>query len=112
MSLNPYHTIIDGLADESGKQTADVSWWPKALAWENGTLDVGYWTPFAEVWFQKRLDRIRSHEAGPKTATEWKDSLKSALSAKSLRNAVQTASTNFFNCHGGKIFASSAQFGS
>ena len=62
-SLNLYYTVIDDLADESGKQTADISVF--ALAWENGSLDIGYWT-FPEVWFQKRLDRIRSHEAGPK----------------------------------------------
>ena len=98
------HVIVANIRiDESGKQTADVSWWPKAVTWENRTMDLGYWTPFAEVWFQRRLDRIRSHEAHPKTASVWKDDLKAAPSAKKLRLAVDTASTIFLKCNGWRM---------
>ena len=46
---------------------------------------MGYWTSFAEIWFQLRLDRIRSHEARPKTTAGWRDDLKAAHGAKNIK---------------------------
>ena len=46
---------------------------------------MGYWTGYAEIWFKQRLDRIRSHEAQPKTALKWRDDLKQSHNAKDLR---------------------------
>ena len=89
--------------DSLGKQVANMSWWPKASTWESGSLDNGYWTSFAEVWFQKRLDRIRSHEAKPKTASGWRDELKCAHNAKKLRKMTETALQQFFFRSGPQI---------
>ena len=72
---------------------ADVSWWPKANTWAAGCLEIGYWSPYAELWFQRRLDLIRSHEARPKTAGAWKNDLKVAPNAKRFREALDVAST-------------------
>ena len=102
--LNPCVFVVNIVIDESEKQTADVSWWPKAVTWENGTFDLGYWTPFAEVWFRTRLDRIRSHEARPKTGTAWKNDLKGAHGAKNLKLAVHAASRKFLERHRDRMF--------
>jgi hypothetical protein len=39
-------------------------------------MNVGYWTPDCEGWYQHRLEQIRCGEARLYTATEWKDKLK------------------------------------
>jgi hypothetical protein len=39
-------------------------------------LDVGYWTSGCEAWFQKRLASIKSNNAQPFTAAQWKSNLK------------------------------------
>ena len=65
---------------------------------------MGYWTSFAEIWFQLRLDRIRSHEARPKTTAGWRDDLKAAHGAKNIKLAVLTASKKFLKLHGDQIF--------
>ena len=56
---------------------------------------MGHWSSFAELWFQKRLDKIRSHEAPPKTVVAWKNDVKIAPIAKRLRLAVDMASERF-----------------
>lgn len=49
-----------------------MSWWPQVHHWENCGLDWGYWTPFSEFWFQKRLENIRTGKEGLKNATHWR----------------------------------------
>ncbi|TFK69382.1 hypothetical protein BDN72DRAFT_767990 [Pluteus cervinus] len=39
-------------------QTSDRSWWPKHVAWEKAGLNMGYWTPDCEAWFQIRCNSI------------------------------------------------------
>ena len=69
-------------------------------------MDLGYWTGFAEVWFQQRLDRVRCHEASPKTPIEWRDDVKRSKNAKKLRELVNSASWNFISRNGRHVFAS------
>ena len=92
------------VADESGKQVADMSWWPKVMVWEGSCYDLGYWTPYAEMWFQTRLDKIRAHEARPKSVTVWRNDLKNARNAKRLRDAVFVASENFVAENSERLF--------
>ncbi|TDL13642.1 hypothetical protein BD410DRAFT_707328, partial [Rickenella mellea] len=54
-----------------GFQVSHKSWWPKQATWEKSTYNVGYWTRFAEEWFQARLVLIRNNTATLKSATEW-----------------------------------------
>ena len=58
-----------------GNQTSDSSWWPKHSVWMNSGLNVGYWSPACENWFQLRLDTIRAGTARLRTSTEWKAAL-------------------------------------
>lgn len=53
-------------------------------------MNVGYWSPDCEAWYQARLRDIRDGTAGPHTASEWKNKLK-----KRVRNtAMVTAAMN------------------
>ena len=83
-----------------------MSWWPKAYSWEAGHYDIGYWTSNAELWFQQRLDKMRSHDAKPMPLGWWRDQLKSANNAKKLKQAVNKASRQFMEANGESIFVS------
>ena len=85
----------NAILDPSHNSAAQMSWWPKASTWDTGTWEQGYWTSFCEQWFQKRLDRIRSHEVGIKGARAWRDVFRTALNARKLCQAVETASEQF-----------------
>ncbi|TFK58176.1 hypothetical protein BDN72DRAFT_751479, partial [Pluteus cervinus] len=52
--------------------TSDRSWWPKHAAWEKAGLNMGYWTPDCEVWFQIRCNSIRDGTAMLRTAEQWR----------------------------------------
>jgi hypothetical protein len=58
------------------RQTSDSSWWPKQAIWMSGGLNVGYWSPTCETWFQKRLTAIRNGSAALRTAAEWRTALR------------------------------------
>ena len=89
--------------DASEKKTADASWWPKVQQWESGTYNVGYWSPFAEVWFQTRLDLIRCNEAQPKTAAIWRNEMKAAKNSRKITYALSNASARFLEREGGRL---------
>ena len=91
--------------DNSQTQTADVSWWPKVHMWETGSYNMGYWTSFTEVWFKSRLDRIRSHEAQPKSIAAWKNDMKSAHNAKKVKQAMDAASRDFVQSYSERLFS-------
>ena len=77
-----------------GNQKSDSSWWPKHSAWMNSGLNVGYWSPACEDWFQRRLDSIRTGTARLRTSTEWKVALKFwRQTAPFINNSRHTAAT-------------------
>ncbi|KZP29617.1 hypothetical protein FIBSPDRAFT_688408, partial [Athelia psychrophila] len=53
-------------------QQSDASWWPKSSTWKNSPLNVGYWSPSCERWFQLRLAAIRAGKEKVKTAGKWR----------------------------------------
>ena len=97
--------MADEKLDGSQTQTADVLWWPKVHMWESGCYNMGYWTSFAEVWFKSRLDRIRSHEAHPKSIAAWKNDMKSAHNAKKVKQATVAASKSFVQSYSECLFS-------
>ncbi|KAI0634147.1 hypothetical protein C8Q77DRAFT_1056369 [Trametes polyzona] len=83
--------------DDSFKQTQDLSWWPKPNIWEKSSLNVGYWTPWCEEWFQAVLKRHLSGNAVLKNSSAWKDALSHFKPAGKLRDAVERASQVFLH---------------
>jgi len=55
-----------------GTQVSELSWWPKPSAWQLSGLNVGYWSPACEDWFQCHLKEIHSGAAELRNATQWK----------------------------------------
>ncbi|KAF8576635.1 hypothetical protein K439DRAFT_1366690 [Ramaria rubella] len=46
--------------------------WPKPSSWSHSGLNVGYWSPAAEVWYQNRLAHIQDNTAELYHAKKWK----------------------------------------
>ncbi|KAJ7677978.1 hypothetical protein DFH06DRAFT_976014 [Mycena polygramma] len=71
--------------ETDGKQTKIVSYWPPQVVWWNSGLNVGYWTPACEEWFQSRLAEICTGDAQLHTQGGWKKIL--GIRAPSLNQA-------------------------
>ncbi len=83
-------------SDDLFYQTKDLSWWPKASTWETCGLNVRYWSPACEEWFQRRLASIRSGEITLMNATEWKSSLRRDRVAGDVASALEAACEQIF----------------
>jgi len=60
-----------------GMQTKHSSWWPPHHSWKKNGLDLGFWTPSAEDWFQKRIVTIHNNPSSAlKTPSQWTNVLK------------------------------------
>ncbi|KAJ7430087.1 hypothetical protein B0H11DRAFT_1765721 [Mycena galericulata] len=69
-----YH-VSTGFA-VSGEQTTTRSWWPRPSAWESSALNVGWWTPSCEAWFQKRLETLQAGTGTLVSHADWRHNLK------------------------------------
>ncbi|GJJ15450.1 hypothetical protein Clacol_009728 [Clathrus columnatus] len=58
-----------------GKQTTQVSWWPKQNVWARKGLSTGYWTAQCEEWYQFGLKTILEGKAHLRNSTDWANSL-------------------------------------
>lgn len=82
-----------------GDQVSHLSWWPKHATWEKSQFNVGYWTRFAEEWFQRRLTEIRSNKAQCKTAAQWYRSIPKKGNAVVLFEKYEEVARAFLNGH-------------
>ncbi|KAJ7668605.1 hypothetical protein DFH06DRAFT_982938 [Mycena polygramma] len=62
--------------DKDGLQKKTISWWPKPDIFSSSGLNVGWWSPDCERWFQKRSREIQSQHAELFTHNEWKHKLR------------------------------------
>jgi hypothetical protein len=53
-----------------------MSWWPSASTWRDSGMNVGYWTSSNEKWFRDRRDKILRGEEQPKTASQWRSTIR------------------------------------
>ncbi|KAI0094119.1 hypothetical protein BDY19DRAFT_866973, partial [Irpex rosettiformis] len=57
------------------QSAAITSWWPTSEIWASSGYATGYWSHAAEVWFQRRLARLKAGDAKPMSSNEWRNSL-------------------------------------
>ncbi|KAF7971128.1 hypothetical protein HWV62_22004 [Athelia sp. TMB] len=88
-------------AQGSSHQTSDSSWWPKPNIWKGSGLDIGYWSPTCEIWYQIRLKAIHEGKATVRTASEWRKSLKlwkhTSVFIQAIRAQSAQAISDFYN---------------
>ena len=58
------------------EQFADVSWWPKQSTFMVLGLNIGYWSPDCEAWFQYHVRTISDGTAAVKNACVWSQVMK------------------------------------
>lgn len=78
-----------------GRQTSDISWWPKPSAWEISGLNIGFWSADCESWFKKRLCDIRSGKAELRPPSKWKHSLRFTKACNETALNVNKLSAQF-----------------
>ena len=82
-----------------GVQTEEVSWWPKHSVWKKGGLNVGYWTPQYEQWFQMRCTAIVNEDIEGKgklrTTREWGIALSFQNPTKKVRSHTRKDAEDF-----------------
>jgi hypothetical protein len=78
-----------------GRQTRDISWWPKPSAWEISGLNIGFWSADCEAWFQRRVQDIGSGTAELRSPSQWKQSLRFAKTCNDTARIVDDLSAQF-----------------
>ncbi|KAF7372360.1 hypothetical protein MVEN_00096300 [Mycena venus] len=73
-----YH-VATGQTDPNGvenQQTTTISWWPRPVYFEKSGLNVGWWSPACEAFYQRRLSQINHGDATLCTQGQWKNNMK------------------------------------
>ncbi|KAJ7856258.1 hypothetical protein B0H14DRAFT_2753308 [Mycena olivaceomarginata] len=58
------------------RQTSTISWWPHPIYFEKFGLNIGWWSPACEDFYQKRPKQITRRDATLSTQGEWKNNMK------------------------------------
>ena len=82
-----------------------VSWWPRADIWDKSSLNIGYWTPYCESFFVRRLKTIRDGTFELRTQSHWKRSLKHAIVAQKVQQQLEKVNQEFLAKEFGVIAA-------
>ncbi|KAF7349165.1 hypothetical protein MVEN_01438800 [Mycena venus] len=73
-----YH-VATGQTDPNGienQQTTTISWWPRPVYFEKSGLNVGWWSPACQAFYQRRLSQINHGDATLCTQGQWKNNMK------------------------------------
>ncbi len=62
-------------------------------------MDHGFWTPWCETWFRKRLLMIRSDQAAIYNSRSWSDNLRMSRKGFLFHKNLELASTNWLTEH-------------
>ncbi|KAJ7077745.1 hypothetical protein C8R44DRAFT_654960, partial [Mycena epipterygia] len=62
--------------ENDGWQKKEISWWPRPGAFFLSGLNIGWWSPDCERWFQKRRLEIVRDRAKLWTQVEWKSKIR------------------------------------
>ncbi|KAF8984463.1 hypothetical protein BDQ17DRAFT_1260810 [Cyathus striatus] len=100
------HLICGVYSSYSGKSYSDIfsgpihSWWPLPGQWESHSngINWGYWTPWDEHWYTKRLSAI-ARNPQPLKSTEWRNKLRSCSYAHNYVQMVEDASREYIEGH-------------
>ncbi|TFK73105.1 hypothetical protein BDN72DRAFT_762135 [Pluteus cervinus] len=87
--------VYDVYVQTNDDTTAEKSWWPKQSAWDSSGLNLGYWTPDCEDWYQHRLSQIRADKAELRSATQWQKSMNQQKKSRQVRQSNRECASKF-----------------
>lgn len=62
-------------------------------------MNVGYWSSDSEVWYQNRLNDIKTGKAKLKSATQWRETLHFRAETRKFKQIVKAASEAYLARH-------------
>lgn len=76
------------------------SWWPDPVRFEESSVHFGWWSPISERWYRKTRAEYRSGVRSPRTATEWRASIRNRdKRARRFVEATGEAAAAFLRLH-------------
>ncbi|KAJ7202402.1 hypothetical protein GGX14DRAFT_370557 [Mycena pura] len=79
----------------TGHQEKRVSWWPQAGAFFSSGMNVGWWTPDCERWFQGILREMAENKAVVLNNTRWKDRIRGYSAVLHLSKNLDAVCADF-----------------
>ncbi|KAK6997113.1 hypothetical protein R3P38DRAFT_2564359 [Favolaschia claudopus] len=73
------------------RQTTIISWWPRPINFVKSGINVGWWSPACESFYQRRLAQIANGQTTLPSQIEWKNNLR-------FDNKVPLYMEGFENC--------------
>ncbi|KAJ7666076.1 hypothetical protein DFH06DRAFT_984622 [Mycena polygramma] len=78
-----------------GQQKKAVSWWPKPSAFSSSGLNIGWWSPDCERWFQNRSKEIIHQQAEAYRHIEWKHKIRFFQKSREVAMANEKISAEY-----------------
>ncbi|KAK7048795.1 hypothetical protein R3P38DRAFT_2505225, partial [Favolaschia claudopus] len=91
------YEIGTGVKRTEEMQTTKLSWWPKPLAFSHSGLNVGWWSPDCEHWYQQRLAVIQSGTAKLHTQAEWKNIIRYYQKSREIGTKNELVAAEFLS---------------
>ncbi|CAK5284660.1 unnamed protein product [Mycena citricolor] len=79
----------------SGHQEKRVSWWPQPGTFFTSGLNVGWWTPDCEQWFQSVLKQMRENKAVVLNNGDWKARIRGYSAAGRMAKNLEAVHKEF-----------------
>ncbi|KAK7006112.1 hypothetical protein R3P38DRAFT_2555656, partial [Favolaschia claudopus] len=82
--------------EADGLQKKAVSWWPTPAAYSGSGMNIGWWSPCCESWYQKRVADIEENgELELYTRSEWRDKIKFMQKSRQVSVANEKISAEY-----------------
>ncbi|KAK7013903.1 hypothetical protein R3P38DRAFT_2545985, partial [Favolaschia claudopus] len=82
--------------EADGLQKKAVSWWPTPAAYSGSGMNIGWWSPCCESWYQKRVADIEENgELEVYTRKEWRDKIKFVQKSRHVHVANEKISAEY-----------------
>ncbi|KAK7012289.1 hypothetical protein R3P38DRAFT_2790940 [Favolaschia claudopus] len=78
LTCGVYH-IATGQRDTNAprnRQTTTISWWPRPVNFIKSGINVGWWSPACENFYQRRLAQIAKGDASLPSQIDWKNNMR------------------------------------
>jgi hypothetical protein len=95
------HTFLfSGQSDPNAldeKQVSCLSWWPLPEAWSTSSLNLGWWSPLCEEWYQGRLRFVHAGTPELMTHAKWKHNLKLERKVPPYKEGIEKCSVKILS---------------
>ncbi|KAJ7799779.1 hypothetical protein B0H14DRAFT_2529928 [Mycena olivaceomarginata] len=82
---------------DDGWQKKAISWWPTPTSFFFSGLNIGWWSPDCERWYQKRLLDFKNHSAQLFTQAEWKHNMRFIQKSRIVAKANERLAAEYLH---------------